>query len=272
MDPFELDDEASQRLCVIRRLNDPNDSYNDLPLPYVALEACVGCKTGHVYSSTADAIEHLRAVHFRHARRDLRDGHLRAHWIQSANQIRSDLTNDHHVRLVELYISYLAMLHSQAKKIHERTASKGDGDAGCTLPRGLVECFETITLFVVQIKTIAFGIQSEIWCRLLLPAEDSELRMDDYALTRLGDLGKAAQQAMTRAEKALILADPAATVELGSAGPELLIAVLLQNVQKRALLLDDDQRNYALYHKYASRLVGTHRNRRFALTLLIASD
>ncbi|KAJ4318884.1 hypothetical protein N0V94_004214 [Neodidymelliopsis sp. IMI 364377] len=59
---------------------------------------------------------------------------------------------------------------------------------------------------------------------------------------------------MTRAEKVLMLSDPAAFVEFGPAGPELLIAVLLQNVRKRALLDGEDQGINTLYHKYASGL------------------
>lgn len=255
IETLELDVGSSQHLCVVRQPSSPSGSH-EIPIPpAVALEHCVSCRAGQVYGSTAEAVAHLRIVHFRHQRRSVHDEYLRAHWVQNANQIRSDLTNNHHIRLAELYIDYLRMLYSRANKIHERTASRGDGDAGCTLPGGLVDCFETITLFFVQISTITFGTQSEFKLRMTLPMEEMGLQMDDYALTRLGDLGKAAQQAMTRAEKALVLSDPAATVEIGPAGPGSLLIVLLQNVQKRALLQGENQRNYALYHEYASGLV-----------------
>ncbi|KAJ4399435.1 hypothetical protein N0V91_009444 [Didymella pomorum] len=58
---------------------------------------------------------------------------------------------------------------------------------------------------------------------------------------------------MSRAETALIRSDPTAVVELGPAGPDLLIAVMLQNVRARSLL-PDEERNYDMYHKYASKL------------------
>lgn len=254
MQPFKPEGGSPQSSCVVRRFDDSSGSSNH-PLPDLALEDCPACKAGHVYRSAAEAIMHLKATHFRYVYRHTSDIHLHAHWIRSAYVVRRHLTNHHHLRLMELYIDYLTILHARAKGIHERTALRGDGDAGCTLPRGLVECFETITLFTVQISTIAFGMESEIEYRSSLPADDRDLQMNDYALTRLGHLGKTAQQAMSRAEKALILSDPAATVELGPAGPDLLIAVVLQNIQKRALLPDDEQRNYALYHNYASRLV-----------------
>jgi hypothetical protein len=252
MRSFEPDGDQLHSSCVVRSSSYMSGSSPDL-LPSLSIDDCSMCRSGRIYKTTTEAITHLKTNHFRSAYGS--DHYLRTYWTKSADMVRRHWTNHHHLRLVELYIDYLTMLLGRAKAIHERTAHRGDGDAGCTLPRGLVECFETITLFTVQISTIAFGMQEEIEFMDSLPAGDLDLRIYEYALTRLGHLGKIAQQAMSRAETALIRSDPTAIVELGPAGPDLLIAVMLHNVQKRALLPDDERRNYALYHNYASRLV-----------------
>lgn len=236
---------------MIRETEDVSRLNSDLA-PSIPISDCPACKTGHIYKSPADAITHLRTTHFRSVNRP--DDSLGTGWTQSADSIRRRLLNRHHLRLVDLYKDYLKDLYKRAKAIHDRTSSRDDGDAGCTLPRGLVECFETIILFTVQIRTIAYGMQEEVECKDVLPANDFNLRMYDYAFLRLGHLGEAAKLAMSRAETALIRSDPTAVVELGPAGPDLLIAVMLQNVRARSLL-PDEERNYDMYHKYASKLV-----------------
>jgi len=82
-----------------------------------------------------------------------------------------------------------------------------------------------------------------------------------HALDKLAELGQSAQASMTKAEKTLALADPERnTINMGPAGPELLVAIILQNLQKRPALDGVDMEINQLHQEHTSKLVSKLQN------------
>ena len=78
------------------------------------------------------------------------------------------------------------------------------------------------------------------------------------ALEHLLEQGLAAQNAMIRAERTLERSDPKMNMlSTGSAGPELLVSVLLHNLHMKPLIPNVELDVNQLYQKYAVKLVST---------------
>jgi Mg2+ and Co2+ transporter CorA len=90
--------------------------------------------------------------------------------------------------------------------------------------------------------------------------DDLETPTIRSALEELGKLGESAQASMTKAEKAIALAEvEEGMVSIGSAGPELFVSIFLQNIEKRHLLEEVKMNVNQLYQEYTSKLVSVAR-------------
>jgi hypothetical protein len=182
------------------------------------------------------------------------------YWVRTEDQVRKELFNKHQLRLLRICLNYLKVLYNRADKIHQGILLEDqDAIAKYQLPNDLVDCFEATALFIMQTAMSLKITKNEmrLWQHVPGTAFD-ELHTPAIkaALERLGELGQSAQASMTRAEKTLALSDPETNMmSMGAAGPELLVAVLLHNIQKKRLLQDVDMDANQLYQEYTSKLV-----------------
>lgn len=231
--------------------------------PPFALQDCSACRDGHVHKSVQDAVFHLKRVHFKYESHLTELAHLQTtyhHWVRTENQVRNELANKHQLRLLRICLSYLKTLYARAEKIHLGISHDEQTDvARYQLPNDLVDCFEATALFIMQCATSLIAIEDEMRRWQHVPGhslEEIKTPVVEYAVERLGELGQAAQSSMTRAEKTLALSDPETNlVSMGAAGPELLVLILFQNLQKMQLLENVDMDVNQLYQESTSKLV-----------------
>jgi Mg2+ and Co2+ transporter CorA len=182
------------------------------------------------------------------------------YWVRTEDQVRKELFNKHQLRLLQICLNYLKVLYNRADKIHQGISLEDQGDlAKYQLPNDLVDCFEATALFIMQSAMSLKTTKNEMNSWQHVPGiafEELQTPAIEAALERLGELGQSAQTSMTRAEKILALSDPETSMmSMGVAGPELLVAVILHNLQKRPLLQDVDMDVNQLYQEYTSKLV-----------------
>jgi hypothetical protein len=182
------------------------------------------------------------------------------YWVRTEDQVRKELFNKHQLRLLQICLNYLKVLYNRADKIHQGISLEDQGDlAKYQLPNDLVDCFEATALFIMQSAMSLKTTKNEMNSWQHVPGisfEELQTPAIEAALERLGELGQSAQTSMTRAEKILALSDPETSMmSMGVAGPELLVAVVLHNLQKRPLLQDVDMDVNQLYQEYTSKLV-----------------
>lgn len=180
--------------------------------------------------------------------------------MRSQEQLRRELQNKRLLRLLRICLNYLGILHQRAKKIHIGVSQDdSDDSAKYQLPNDLVDCFEATAVFIMQAAASVKMIKDELGAWQFIPGfsiEQYETPIVATALSRLGELGKAAQASMTRAEKTLALSDPETDIlSLGPAGPEYLVAIICQNLQKKQLIEGVDMDVNELYQSYSSKLV-----------------
>ncbi|KAH7384605.1 hypothetical protein BKA66DRAFT_416936 [Pyrenochaeta sp. MPI-SDFR-AT-0127] len=256
------DEERERQNYIIRPLDAEFMTSHGIEQPPFALQDCSACRDGHVHKSVQDAVYHLKRVHFKYESRLSELAHLQTthhHWVRTENQVRNELANKHQLRLLQICLSYLKTLYARAEKIHLGISHDEKTDVvRYQLPNDLVDCFEATALFIMQCATSLIAIEDEMrrWQHVPgLSLEDIKTPVVEYAVERLGELGQAAQSSMTRAEKTLALSDPETNVvSMGATGPELLLLVLFQNLQKKQLLEGIDMDVNQLYQESASKL------------------
>jgi hypothetical protein len=180
--------------------------------------------------------------------------------VRTEDQVRKELFNKHQLRLLQICLNYLKVLYNRADKIHQGILLEDqDNLARYQLPNDLVDCFEATALFIMQSATSLRTTKNEMQLWQHVPGiafDELQTPAIQAALERLGELGQSAQASMTRAEKTLALSDPETdTMSMGAAGPELLVAVILHNIQKKPILQDVDLDVNQLYQEYTSKLV-----------------
>jgi hypothetical protein len=177
--------------------------------------------------------------------------------VRTEDQVRKELFNKHQLRLLQICLNYLKVLYNRADKIHQGILLEDQDDlARYQLPNDLVEA---TALFIMQSATSLRTTKNEMQLWQHVPGvafDELQTPAIQAALERLGELGQSAQASMTRAEKTLALSDPETdTMSMGAAGPELLVAVILLNIQKKPILQDVDLDVNQLYQEYTSKLV-----------------
>jgi hypothetical protein len=180
--------------------------------------------------------------------------------VRTEDQLRKELFNKHQLRMLRICLNYLKVLYNRADKIHQGILLEDQNDvAKYQLPNDLVDCFEATALFVMQSAKSLKTTKNEMNLWQHVPGitfDELQTPAIKAALERLGELGQSAQASMTRAEKTLALSDPETNMmSMGPAGPELLVAIVLHNIQKKQLLRNVDMDVNQLYQEYTSKLV-----------------
>jgi hypothetical protein len=237
--------------------------------PLLPLQECSDCNDGHTYKSVHDAVSHLKTLHFTYDRSLSQFVHppstYRAQptyrlFVRSLNEVRKEVASKQQLELLRICLNHLDVLVARAEKIHSGMAPQDQaGGIRYQLPDDLVDCFEEIALFLMQTATSVVAIGNEMRTWQPLPGksiDDLQTTAVRDALEKLGELGQSAQTAMNKAEKTLALSGTeTTTVSMGSAGPELLVSIVLQTVRKRHLIDDVNMDVNQLYQEYTSKLV-----------------
>jgi hypothetical protein len=257
------DDERVRQNYILRPLQADLMAKHNIEPPLLPILDCSSCKSGLVYRSAHDAIAHLQHIHFKYESSLSELVHpprLRRWFVRTENDLKNELANRHQLDLLRLCLTCVTILVTRAEKIHAGIALAGERDnTRYQLPNDLVDCFEATALFLMQSATSVLAMQDEMRKWQYTPGtsiEKIKTPTVKYLDDGLGEMGQFAQAAMTSAEKTLALADSDTNhVRMGAASPELLVAVLLQDVLRRQLLdgvsLDANQ----LYQEYTSKLV-----------------
>jgi hypothetical protein len=265
------DEERVKQNHIVRPLEAGIMARHRIEPPLLPILDCLTCKSGHVYKSSQDAIAHLQHVHFKYGSTLSELAHnqiLRRYFVRTENNLKNELANRHQLDLIRICLNCLKILVVRAEKIHSGIAHAGERNVTrYQLPNDLVDCFEATALFLMQSATSVIAMQDEMRKWQYTPGtsiEKIKTPILKYLIDGLGEMGQTAQAAMTGAEKTFALADSDTNhVRMGAAGPELLVAVLLQDILRRPLLdgvgLDANQ----LYQEYTSKLVS------IALSLLL---
>ncbi|KAF1937395.1 hypothetical protein EJ02DRAFT_412440 [Clathrospora elynae] len=256
------DSERSKQTYIIRPLETEFMKKHKISRPFFPLLDCSACKEGHVHRSAQDAVFHLKRVHFRYEPSLSQLKHLQTtyrYFVRTENDVRNELANNKQLGLLRICLNYLKILVARAEKIHLGIVHEGQADlAKYQLPNDLVDCFEATALFLMQSATSVMIIEDDMRRWQHVPGnliEEVKTPAIQYTLDRLGELGQAAQASMTKAEKTLALSGlETNSISTGTAGPELLIILLTQNLQMKPLLEDVDMDVNQLYQEYMSKL------------------
>jgi hypothetical protein len=221
---------------------------------------CTDCQHGIPYRSLDSALNHLRRFHLSNTTIvGLRRWSWR--WVTTEAELRIKLYYKQQLRLLNICLTYLELLHNRAQKIHSGILDDhGAESAKYQLPNDLVDCFEATAIFIMQAAASITAIKADMHQWRYMPEISSIEHMETPSvastLARLGELGKVAQASMTRAEKTLALSDPETDVlSVGPAGPEFLISIICQNLQNKQVLDGVDMDVNELYQSCASKLV-----------------
>ncbi|KAF2874298.1 hypothetical protein BDV95DRAFT_627032 [Massariosphaeria phaeospora] len=242
----EFDDRATA-IYIIRPPPENLDDLYQMEQPSHLLENCPSCSVGNPYRSKQNAVAHLKSSHFHYSSFLHRLAHL------------EHLMGEQYLLVLETCLTYLRALQIRAEKIHADTLLDTSTNRGeYQLPNDLVDCFEATVMFLMQADISFSAIKDEMrhW-RYIKRASIKHLRTPVVAnaLEQLLNFGKSARAAMTRAEKSLALSDPRANaINMAMAGPELLVSVICQNIQKRQLMAGSEMDVNEHYQSYASKL------------------
>jgi hypothetical protein len=242
--------------------------------PLLPLRECPACNDGHMYKSIEDAVSHLKTAHFKydtsvsqfvHPPRTYRTQPTYRLFVRALNDVRNELASKQQLGLLRICLNHLNILVARAEKIHSVMSHEEQaGSVRYQLPDDLVNCFEETALFVMQTATslVAIGNETRTWQPVPGKAiDDLETPAVRSALDKLGELGQSAQASMTKAEKTLALSGTdAITVSMGAAGPELLLAIVLQTIRKKHLIDGVNMDSNQLYQEYTSKLVSNMSN------------
>jgi len=235
--------------------------------PKIAFADCTLCKGGHIHRSAQDAVSHLKTVHFRYKSHLRQLAHLQTthRWfVRTETDLRNEFANKQQLSLLRICLNYLNALVARAEKIHAGIAHEGGSASNYQLPDDLIDCFEGTALFLMQAAASVKAIEKEMLRWQHVPGkvvEELNTPAVQHALDKLAELGQSAQASMTKAEKTLALADPERnTINMGPAGPELLVAIILQNLQKRPALDGVDMEINQLHQEHTSKLVSKLQN------------
>lgn len=240
------------------------------------IESCPACRDGQVYKSHQDTMNHLNIVHYGDSsllRSSRYQQTVRRYFVRTENDVRNERANKQQLELLQICIRYLEHLVTRGEKLHSGFTDGEQTDRRrYQLPDGLVDCFEETALFFMQATTSIVAIRNETGSWKHVPGkaiDDLETPAVQSALEKLGKLGESAKASMTKAEKAIALAGiEESMVGMGSAGPELLVSILLQNMGKKYLLDDVKMDVNQLYQENTSKLVsGVQQFGRLSATL-----
>ncbi|KAF1832236.1 hypothetical protein BDW02DRAFT_503407 [Decorospora gaudefroyi] len=256
------DEEQAKQTYIIRPLEAGFLEQHSIKPPLLAFQDCTACREGHLYKSPADAVSHLKAVHFHYETSLTQLAHLQTtyrYFVRTETDVRNELANKQQLGLLRICLNYLKTLVARAEKIHAGVNNERPAGVKYQLPDDLVDCFEATALFLMQTATSVVAIEEEMrrWQHVPGKAiEELNTATVQYALEKLAELGQLAQASMTKAEKTLALAGAVETniVNMGPAGPELLLSILLQTLQRKPLLGGVDMDVNQLYQEYTSKL------------------
>ncbi|KAF2110714.1 hypothetical protein BDV96DRAFT_583628 [Lophiotrema nucula] len=236
-------------------------SYN-IEQPKLSFHSCAECRSGTTYRTVSAAIAHLRRHHFRRSSSLQELAHIHAnyrHWIRTEDQVKNEIRNAQHLKLIKICVSYLATLHETAEKLHTGIPQNDKTKLpDYMLPNDLVDCFEATAVFIIEAETSLAAIKDEVASlqyTLGISLDTFTTQIISHALNRLETFGKAALTCMARAEKTLALSDPEADIlSMGPSGPESLVSIICQNLQQKQLLEGVDMDIKELYQSHTSKL------------------
>ncbi|KAL7770335.1 hypothetical protein CFE70_000268 [Pyrenophora teres f. teres 0-1] len=179
-------------------------------------------------------------------------------FVRTETDLRNEFANKQQLSLLRICLNYLNALVARAQKIYTGIAHESGPDPSYQLPDDLIDCFEGTALFLMQATASVKAIEKEMLRWQYVPGgavEELNTPAVQHALDKLAQLGQSAQASMTKAEKTIALADPEKnTVSIGPAGPQLLVATILQNLQRRPVLDGVDMEINQLYQEQTSKL------------------
>ncbi|EFQ90083.1 hypothetical protein PTT_13401 [Pyrenophora teres f. teres 0-1] len=251
----------SRQIYIIRPLEEEFMQQYSIDQPSIPFADCTLCNGGHIHRSTQDAVSHLKTVHFKYRTSLDQLAHLQTtyRWfVRTETDLRNEFANKQQLSLLRICLNYLNALVARAQKIYTGIAHESGPDPSYQLPDDLIDCFEGTALFLMQATASVKAIEKEMLRWQYVPGgavEELNTPAVQHALDKLAQLGQSAQASMTKAEKTIALADPEKnTVSIGPAGPQLLVATILQNLQRRPVLDGVDMEINQLYQEQTSKL------------------
>ncbi|KAF2193353.1 hypothetical protein K469DRAFT_551060 [Zopfia rhizophila CBS 207.26] len=252
--------ESQRQLWYIRPLTKENTEKGNVEQPPIPIEDCRDCRRGMAYTNPDHGIRHLKRHHFLSSptfERLTRTG-LVYNWLRTQGQVNTETQNGQQLRLLRICLKYITVLRNRAKNISDGISrSQNDNSAKYQLPNDLIDCFEATAVFISQAATSINAIKEDVipWLQPGYFNWQPETPTVTYALNRLGQLGQNAQASMTRAEKTLALSDPETDMmTMGPAGPEFLVSVICQNLQRQEPLDGVEMDINELYQSCSSKL------------------
>ena len=186
------------------------------------------------------------------------------YFVRTETDLRNEYAKQQQLRPLRICLDYLDTLTARAERMNAEFTQQGNAEGSSfQLSDDVIDCFEITALLLMQSATSVLAIEEEVRRWEYVPgkeAEEIKTPVFEYALDKLHELGQSAQASMTKAEKALVLADPEkVNMSTGSAGPEFLAVVILQHLHGRHLLDGIAMNANQLYQEYTSKLVSYER-------------
>ncbi|CAN9079806.1 unnamed protein product [Alternaria alternata] len=250
----------STKLYIIRPLEIRFRRSHKIEKPTIAIQSCSDCKFGRIYWSQQDAIIHLNEIHYMD-RPSGRQQVVRRYFVRSENDVRNERVSKQQLQLLQTCIAHFEELIARGEKLYFGIAEGKQRDRRrYQLPDGLIDCFEETVLLLMQATACMVAIRNEAatWRHTQGNTVENfnlETSATRIALRRLGIMGDSGRASMTKAEKAIRLAVGKDNMgSMGSAGPELLVSIILQNIAKKHPLDDVQMDINQLYQEYISKL------------------
>ncbi|KAF2186966.1 hypothetical protein K469DRAFT_662874 [Zopfia rhizophila CBS 207.26] len=260
--PSSTSSEEQRKLWAIRPLKCKlPEGYIDWPSR--SFEDCPRCHRGSIFRTPEDGIRHLAQHHFPSIPESEMEAKIDMlyNWLRNEDQLRIELQYEHQLRILRHCLSCFTQLCNRARDIRDGVISNSYAKPEHPLPKHLVICFEASTVFMMQTAALINLVKQELR-KWHYTTGTLDIRFESKTITdafgRLQDVGNKAHTTLARAEKRILLMSRADlgsdTVNLAPAGPELLLAIICQNLQNRQLVDSAEMNINELYQSYLSKL------------------